>query len=504
MDRMNELVWQRNKLVIIIFWVVTLSGFVPALTDPSMLVPCVIGLVIIVSLTVLNVRKKAIRVIPWIITVSIVFRCVEYSLSSVDVSFTILMSSLLLLYPPYRYFLVAISINIINIFVQITIGTPAILPSVGSLRYVNEFFLAALIGSLLLVVSVLNQKQFQKSEEQNQAISDSRQHIEFLLDQVRQAVAGLYSFTERFRNQVDATGSVTNEVVLGFQEVAKGVEMQASNITEITDNLSKSDQHVRYVADHSRELKQLSEDTKNAGGKGSSQLLALTSQITDLSQVMSHTKEEVDKFKTQSDNMSAMLNDITRISKQTNLLSLNASIEAARAGEHGKGFAIVAGEVRHLAEMVGDTSVAMEGILTQLRTQMDSVVSQFEIGQQRLQQSMESAHSTEVVLEDILQNANKVLLQAVDVEASTNSMQQFSSQVVQEMTEFASLTEQASAASEQILAGVEEQQSITSNMVGGFTELEALIVQLKELVEVRNENGSPTGAAKANNRTTAS
>ncbi|MDQ0494846.1 methyl-accepting chemotaxis protein [Paenibacillus brasilensis] len=495
MDRTNELLWQRNKLVIIIFWIMALSGVVPALTNPSMWISNGVGLAVAVTLTILNVKKKGIRVIPWITTFFSVLICIYLNLSSVDVVTTILICSLVLLYPSYRYFLVAMTLNLCNIFVQITIGTPPDPRVTGLLRYVNEFFVVLLIGILLLVVSVLNQKQFQKSEEQNKDINATRQRIEFLFEQVRQAVAGLHSFTERFRNQVDATGHVTNEVAIGFQEVAKGVEMQASNITEVTDNLSKSDQHVRDVADHSRELKRLSEDTKNAGGKGSGQLLALTSQITDLSQVMSRTKKELDEFRIQSDNMSAMLNDITRISKQTNLLSLNASIEAARAGEHGKGFAIVAGEVRHLAEMVGDTSVAMEGILTQLRTQMVSVVSQFDIGQQRLQQSMESAHSTEAVLEDILQNANRVLLQAVDVEASTHSMQQFSSQVVQEMTEFASVTEQASAASEQILAGVEEQRSITSNMVAGFTELETLIVQLKELVEEKNEAGSPTGAS---------
>jgi methyl-accepting chemotaxis protein len=110
---------------------------------------------------------------------------------------------------------------------------------------------------------------------------------------------------------------------------------------------------------------------------------------------------------------------------------------------------------------------------------------------------MESAHSTEIVLEDILQNANKVLMQAVDVENSTNSMQQYSSQVVQEMTEFSSVTEQASAASEQILAGVEEQRNITSNMVTGFSELEALIIQLKELVHDQKEYNSPTEISKS-------
>ncbi|ALP38053.1 chemotaxis protein [Paenibacillus sp. IHB B 3084] len=497
MDRMTELLWQRNKLVIFVFWIMALSGIVPALSNPSMWVSNGVGFVVAAVMTILNIKKKGIRLIPWVTTFFSVLVCIFLNLTSVEVVTTILICSLFLLYPSYRYFLVAMTLNLCNIFVQISIGTPAVPPATGSLRYVHEFIIVLLIGFLLLVVSILNQKQFQKSEEQNKDINATRQRIEFLFEQVRQAVAGLYSFTERFRNQVDATGIVTNEVAIGFQEVAKGVEMQASNITEVTDNLSHSDQHIRDVAGHSRELKQLSEGTKNAGGKGSSQLLALTSQISDLGQVMSRTKEELDEFKVQSDNMSAMLNDITRISKQTNLLSLNASIEAARAGEHGKGFAIVAGEVRHLAEMVGSTSVAMEGILTQLRTQMDSVVSQFDIGQQRLQQSMESAYSTEVVLEDILQNANKVLLQAVDVEASTTSMQQFSSQVVQEMTEFASVTEQASAASEQILAGVEEQRNITSNMVASFGELETLIIQLKELVQEKNEDSSHTTTSKS-------
>ncbi|KAF6659548.1 methyl-accepting chemotaxis protein [Paenibacillus polymyxa] len=497
MDRTNELLWQRNKLVIIIFWIMTLSSIVPAISNPSMWISSGVGLVVAAVLTILNIQKIGIRLIPWIITFYSALICIFVNLSSVEVVTTIFICSLLLLYPSYPYFLVAMTLNLCNIFIQITIGTPATLPATGSLRYVHEFIIVGLIGLLLLVVSVLNQKQFKITEEQNKNMDATRQRIEFLFEQVRQAVAGLHSFTERFRNQVDATGIVTNEVAIGFQEVAEGVEMQASNITEVTDNLAQSDRHVREVADHSRELKQLSEDTKNAGGRGSSQLLALTSQIKDLGQVMSRTKEELDEFKLQSDNMSAMLKDITQISKQTNLLSLNASIEAARAGEHGKGFAIVAGEVRNLAEMVGNTSVAMEGILEQLRTQMDSVVSQFDMGQERLQQSMESAHSTEIVLEDILQNANKVLVQAVEVESSTNSMQQFSSQVVQEMMEFSSVTEQASAASEQILAGVEEQQNITSNMMAGFSELEALIIQLKELVHDQNENNSSSEIDKS-------
>ncbi|MFK4344098.1 hypothetical protein ABH894_004407 [Paenibacillus sp. RC62] len=107
--------------------------------------------------------------------------------------------SLFLLYPSYRYFLVAMILNLCNIFVQISIGTSAVPPVTSSLRYVHEFVIVLLIGLLLLVVSVLNQMQYQKSEEQNKDINATRQRIDFLFEQVRQAVAGLYSFTERFK-----------------------------------------------------------------------------------------------------------------------------------------------------------------------------------------------------------------------------------------------------------------------------------------------------------------
>ncbi|WP_231503524.1 hypothetical protein [Paenibacillus sp. 1-18] len=60
MDRTNELLWQRNKLVIIIFWIMALSGVVPALTNPSMWISNGVGLAVAVTLTILNVKKKGI------------------------------------------------------------------------------------------------------------------------------------------------------------------------------------------------------------------------------------------------------------------------------------------------------------------------------------------------------------------------------------------------------------------------------------------------------------
>ncbi|MGR6128690.1 hypothetical protein [Paenibacillus sp. SER-28] len=165
MDRTNELLWQRNKLVIIIFWIMTLSSTIPALSNPSVWVSSGVGFVVAAVLTILNMKKKGIRLIPWIITLYSVLICIFVNLSSVEAVTTIFICSLLLLYPSYRYFLITMVLNLCNIFIQITIGTPATPPATGPLRYIHEFIIVLLIGLLLLVVSVLNQKQFKKTEE---------------------------------------------------------------------------------------------------------------------------------------------------------------------------------------------------------------------------------------------------------------------------------------------------------------------------------------------------
>ncbi|WP_195724232.1 methyl-accepting chemotaxis protein [Paenibacillus monticola] len=306
--------------------------------------------------------------------------------------------------------------------------------------------------------------------------------MEYLLVRVRTSVDGLYEFTGNFKGEVEMVGAITSEVAIGFQEVSKGIEYQASSIADITESISVSDNHIRDVAGYSIEMKELSAETAAVSEQGSENISMLTGQFSELREVMDITSKQMQVFSQRSIDVHTMLDGITQISRQTNLLALNASIEAARAGEHGRGFAVVAGEVRKLAESSGRTVDSISGVMAGLQLQTETLIAQFEHSREILRLGSESVQSTEKVFQSIQVNAHKVLVQAGDVEESSSGMKHFSEKIVSEMTEFSSVTEQSSATTEEILAGVEEQRNITNQMVESFKQLESLIVGLNELV----------------------
>ncbi|OKP89236.1 hypothetical protein A3848_15795 [Paenibacillus sp. P32E] len=487
-QRFTEIIWMRNKIIICAFWVVTLIGLILAFQVPDLWFTTAVSVPLSVVATVLHLKKKGILVLPWVFTVIMGALSVYMNQGTDDIATALLLCSMLLFYPNYHYFAITAGVNAVNIFIQITSGHSEAGANPDVLAYVDSFGTFILICGAMLGVSIVNRKLFIQSEQHRQEVEASGTQVKYLLDRVKSAVDGLYAFTGNFKEEVEMVDAITNEVVIGFQEVSKGIEYQASSIAEITESISVSDQHIRDVAGYSHEMKQLSADTAEVSEQGSSNISLLTGQFAELGEVMNHTSEQMQEFSQRSLDMHEMLDSIMQISRQTNLLALNASIEAARAGEHGRGFAVVAGEVRKLAESSGQTADSISEVLASLQQQTEGLISQFEQSLEILHTGSESAQNTEKVFQSIQTNAHKVLTQAGDVEHSSAGMKHFSEKVVGEITEFSSVTEQSSAATEEILAGVEEQRNITHHMVESFKQLESLIIGLNDLVSGSGED----------------
>jgi methyl-accepting chemotaxis protein len=480
-QRKVELFGKRNKIIIAIFWVITVIGVILAFQTPKLWGTSAVAVPLAVGLTLFNSRRKGVLVIPWIITGVLTVMAFYLTLGSLNSLVVLLLCSLLLLYPHYKYYATAAGISAVQILVQLG-GSEDSGSESKLLLYFSGIGVYLIISIVLFVVSYLNEKLQRQSEEQREQVEASGEQVNFLLERVKTAVDGLYEFTGRFKVEVEMAGAITNEVAIGFQEVSKGIEYQAGSIGEITEAISVSDQHIRDVAGYSQEMKKLSAETAAVSEQGSGNVTMLAGQFSELREMMEQTSNQMLEFSRRSQEINEMLEGITQISRQTNLLALNASIEAARAGEHGRGFAVVAGEVRKLAEDSGKTADSISGVIAGLQQQTDALIAQFEQSRGILLTGSESVHRTEEVFQSILLNAHKVLEQAGDVEQSSAGMKQFSEKIVNEITEFSSVTEQSSAATEEILAGVEEQRTMTDNMVGSFKQLESLIVSLNELV----------------------
>ncbi|MGF7046829.1 methyl-accepting chemotaxis protein [Paenibacillus sp. DS2015] len=483
MGRLEEIIWNRNRLFTPILLIALIAGFGLAFMHPFLWGSNIVIFILYGWIKYANLKKKQIHVIPWVITILLSIFVVYINMDALKVMMSIFAGSILMIYPRTRYYIFIMAVSLAASIATLSFSS---LAKEDWTANMGDMILLAVVATLLYLVSRMNRTLFAKSEEHREKVESSRTQVEALLHRVKDASAGINEFTEMLKKKIMDTGTITKEVTLSFDEVSKGIDFQATSISDISESLSVSNGNIQEVALHSKEMKILSSDTADMTEQGSRRMDELNVQMTSLYEMMNTTSEEMQVFNRHNQKMSEILATIADISRQTNLLALNAAIEAARAGEQGKGFAVVSGEVRKLAERSAESVGTIFEILAKLIDQSEVLSKQFELAKQSLGEGRASVHEAEGVFHSINENTKKVLYQADDIEQRTLSIQDFSRKIVNEITEISGVTEQSSAASEQILASMEEQRSITGLMTDSFKELEQLIVDLNELVSEQN------------------
>lgn len=486
MDRKDSVLWKRNKLVSYMMWAILCISTGLAFIVPAFWPVVLISMIIPLGVTIANFTKKGIRVIPWIVTAWVVLSAIGINLEQINFVQGILILLPLLLYPDSRHYNISFAITLVYFIVHMII-TPAT-DSAVLFNDLTNLSMFAVSGIILITVSRVNKKLFLSGEKRREEIEQSQARVEAMLDRVKESVEGLTAFTDGFKQKVNNTVTISDEITVGFGEVARGVEVQAASVAEISESLALTDGHIRDVAAYSQQMKDISADMAGSTQIGSSKMDMLNTRMDNLYDAMKTAAHDMQSFSQESESMTAILNGISDIARQTNLLALNAAIEAARAGEHGKGFAVVSDEVRKLAEHSGKSATDVATILARLQGRTSELTERFDLMRASLEESRDVVHTAEQAFRAIDASSRDVLTQASHIESSSVTMKDSSGHVVGEVTEISGLTEQSSAAAEEILAGMDEQRNLTKQMVDSFRELESLIVGLNELVSASDDS----------------
>ncbi|UHA61510.1 methyl-accepting chemotaxis protein [Metabacillus litoralis] len=266
----------------------------------------------------------------------------------------------------------------------------------------------------------------------------------------------------------------SSQVAVTMQELSAGAETQANDASDLAETMSG-------FVDKIKESNSFGEtivfSAVSAQGLTEEGTRLMESSISQMDKINTIVKESVDKVKqldTQSKEISNLVGVIQSIAEQTNLLALNAAIEAARAGEHGKGFAVVASEVRKLAEQVTLSVSDITGIVNSIQKESNNVVMSLEEGYSEVVKGTSDIQTTGKTFEEIhlaitevVDKIQGVAMRLSDIDIECGKMNNSISNIASISEESAAGIEQTSASIQQTSTSMEE----IARSAEGLTEL---------------------------------
>jgi len=303
-----------------------------------------------------------------------------------------------------------------------------------------------------------------------------------MLGQVSATSETVAASSEQLLASSEQTSFATNQVVLSIQEIANTVELQDKNTEESAEAIGEITIGIQHIADSISTVAEAANETMSQANTGNDYIQKVVGQVSDIYHASSDTIEVMKKLENRSHEIGQIIDVITDIAGQTNLLALNAAIEAARAGEHGKGFAVVADEVRKLAEQSKESANQIVNIIKLIQSDMLTAVDMTNNGNIVAKQGLELAEETGKSFGQILKSIEGVSSQTQELSAISEEMSASVEQVNASIDEIAKLAKTSANHSTEIASSSEEQLATMEEVTSSVKSLTNMAEHLQVLV----------------------
>ncbi|MHB8126307.1 MAG: methyl-accepting chemotaxis protein [Desulfitobacteriaceae bacterium] len=304
-------------------------------------------------------------------------------------------------------------------------------------------------------------------------------NLDALVKQMSESAEQVAASSQELTAITQQGAQASDSIASAITEVANGTEKQSFAINEATIGIEKLSANFQNVATNSTSVANLTDRTSSTTLIGQKAITSAVEQMNTIHETADKVHEAISKLEQSSNQIGEIIEFISSIAEQTNLLALNAAIEAARAGEHGRGFAVVADEVRKLAEQSQQAVKQIADLIHSNQENINSAVNAMDLETTNVNLGIEVVQTAGISFDNIAQLVTELRIKVQEISGTIAQVSSGSQHIVSVIREIDNTSKETANQSQTVSAAV-EQQSASMQQISASSQSMAMMAQQLE------------------------
>jgi len=304
-----------------------------------------------------------------------------------------------------------------------------------------------------------------------------------LIEMLSETSHHLASSSEQLSSSSEESSKASEHISETIQELAVGSETQMKLMESSSEGIRNVNETTGSITERAKKVAETAEQTSDVSAEGAKRISEVTTQMKSINNNVASLAQSIATLESRINEIGDITKVITDISSQTNLLALNAAIEAARAGEQGKGFAVVADEVRKLAEQTAGSAEQITNLISQIQTDSKNTSLSMTTAANDVDAGINIVQDAGEAFKKIEGSVNELVILVEEVSGSLNQLKEHTNTINGSILEVNSMASEAAASTENVSAATEEQVASMQEIAASSTSLAQLASDLQEKIK---------------------